>query len=209
MSQQNINVGTANAKNGDTLKVAFDKIQANTTELFDDVKANALAIAGISGGTKTYWFDDNDTATATTPIAHIGGATDTYLTDDGLGALTNEYNPDSKDRLWNALINKFDFSSLKQGDIIELRGDIEVDTASANQEIDIVLSLAEGQASPYELNITHLYYKSISLENKITFIFRMYIGDESTRIGGARFRLASDDNATIKVNGWFYSITEV
>jgi len=28
-------------------------------------------------------------------------------------------------------------------------------------------------------------------------------------VGGARFRFASDDNADIQVNGWFYQITEV
>ncbi len=223
MAQQTINVGAANAKDGDNLHVAFNKVQANTTELYTNVATNAAAIgvntadiatnttaiAGISGGTKTYWFDDNDTATAITPISHTGGATNTYFTNDGLGSFTNAYNPDAKDRLWNASTNKFDFTSLKQGDVVEIRGDIEVDTASANQEIDLLMSLAEGQPFPYELNIMHLYYKSISSGNKITFLFRLYMGDAPTRLGGARFRLASSDNATIKVNGWFYTITEV
>jgi len=40
-------------------------------------------------------------------------------------------------------------------------------------------------------------------------MFRIYMGDEQTRVGGARFRFASDDNADIQVNGWFYQITEV
>lgn len=216
MAQQTINVGAANAKDGDNLHVAFNKVQANTTELYTDVATNTAdiatntaAIAGISGGTKTYWFDDNDAATAITPISHTGGATNTYFTNDGLGSFTNAYNPAANDRLWNASTNKFDFTSLKQGDVVEIRGDIEVDTASANQEIDLLMSLAEGQPFPYELNIMHLYYKSISSGNKITFLFRLYMGDAPTRLGGARFRLASSDNATIKVNGWFYTITEV
>ena len=216
MAQQNINIGAANAKVGDTLFSAFTKTEANFTELYTDVGANtadiatnSAAIAGISGGTKTYWFDDNDLATATTPISHTGGATNTYLTNDSLGPFTNAYNPDSKDRLWNSSTNKFDFTSLKIGDTLEFRGDIEVDTSSANQEIDILMSLAEGESFPYELNVIHLYYKSISSSNKITFMFRIYMGDEQTRVGGARFRFASDDNADIQVNGWFYQITEV
>jgi hypothetical protein len=90
-----------------------------------------------------------------------------------------------------------------------MRSDIEVDTSAANQELDLLISIAEGTASPYELNITHSYYKSISTGNKITFLFRVYIGDEVTRTGGARFRFSSANNATIKVNGWFYQITAV
>ena len=216
MAQQNINIGVQDAKTGDSLFTAFTKTEANFTELYTDVGTNTVdiatntaAIAAITGATKTYWFDDNDTATATTPIAHISGATNTYLTNDSLGAFSNEYNPDSKGRLWDTSTQKFDFTSLKIGDIVEIRGDIEVDTSSANQEVDILMSLAEGEASPYELNIIHLYYKKASTGNKITFMFRIYMGDEPTRVGGSRFRLASANNATIKVNGWFYSITEV
>ena len=84
-----------------------------------------------------------------------------------------------------------------------------MDTSSANQEIDLLFSLAEGTAGPYELNIDRGYYKTISTGNKVTFLFRIYMGDENTRTGGARFRISSADNATIKVNGWFYQITEV
>jgi hypothetical protein len=70
------------------------------------------------------------------------------------------------------------------------------------------MSLAEG-VTPYSLGITHSYYKSISASNKITFMLRIYIGDVGTRTGGARFKLESDNDASIKVNGWFYQITEV
>ena len=70
------------------------------------------------------------------------------------------------------------------------------------------MSLAEG-VTPYELNVIHLYYKSISSGNKVVFMFRIYMGDPGTQNGGARFRFASADNADIKVNGWFYQITEV
>jgi len=206
MTQQNITIGTQDAKSGDTLFGAFTKSEANFTDLYTLVSANTTNITGL---TKTYWFDDNDLATATTAIAHTGGATNTYLTNDSLGAQTNQYNPDSKTRLWNTSTNKFDFTSLKVGDVVEFRGDLEVETISANQEVDILLSLAEGQASPYELDVQHYYYKSIATGNKVTFMFMIYIGDSQTQNGVGRFRFSSADNANIKVNGWFYSITEV
>ena len=221
MAQDLINVGsTANDGTGDTWRDALVKVNANETELYADVATNTAAIATnaqaiidtaalITGFTKTYWFDANDTATTATPISHTGGATTTYLTNNALGSFTNSYNPDTKDALWNPSTNKFDFTSLKIGDTIEMRADIELDTSSANQEIDILLSLAEGTAGPYELNIDRGYYKTISTGNKVTFLFRIYMGDENTRTGGGRFRLSSADNATIKVNGWFYQITEV
>lgn len=205
MAQQDIIIGTQDAKAGDTLFTAFTKVQDNFTENYEDIAANTVLLTGV---TRTYWFDANDTATASTPITHVGGATSTYLTNNAVGAGTTSYNPNSKAVLWNATTNKFDFTSLKIGDTVEIRGDFEVDTSSANQELDVVMSLAEGVA-PYSLNIKHSYYKSISSANKITFMFRIYMGDVGTRTGGARFKFESGDNATIRVNGWFYQITEV
>ena len=212
MAQQPIVIGTANAKAGDTLFDGATKINANTAELYANVATNEAAIlantALITGFTKTYWFDDNDTATATTPIAHTGGATGTYLTNNGIGAFSNAYNPDAKDRLWDASSNSFDFSSLKIGDTIEFMGDITIDTISANQEVEILMSLGEG-VGPYELNILRSQYRFVSSGNKITFMFRIYMGDNATRTGAARFRFASANSASIVVNGWFYQIVEV
>lgn len=206
MAQQDINIGPADAKTGDSLFSSFTKIQDNTTELYADVATNTSKLAYT---TRTYWFDDNDTATTTTPISHAGGATDTYLTNDGLGTFTNQYNPSNNDRLWDSTTNKFNLSSLKIGDTIEFRGDIKYDTTASNQEIAVLFSLAEGTAAPYELNIDRIYTKSISTGNAATFLFRIYIGDETTRTGSARFRVSSLDNASFIVNGWFYQITEV
>ena len=47
MTRQAITIGTANAKGGDTLNAAFTKVNANETELYADVAANAAAIANI------------------------------------------------------------------------------------------------------------------------------------------------------------------
>ena len=220
MANQPIAIGLADGKAGDNLFTGATKINSNFAENYAsistieaDVLANAAAIlantALITGFTKTYWFDANDTATTTTPISHAGGAAGTYLTNDALGGSTNQYNPDSNDTPWNPVTNKFDFTSLKTGDTIELRGDIEIDSLSANQELEISMSLGEGQPTPYELPVSRFYFKSIAAGYRETFMFRIYMGDEVTRLGGARFRIASPDNASIKVNGWFYQITEV
>tara|TARA_R110000772_G_scaffold204975_3_gene315252 strand:+ start:4457 stop:5122 length:666 start_codon:yes stop_codon:yes gene_type:complete len=221
MARQELNPlsGAANDRLGDTPNAYTAKLNAMTTELYDDTAANeaatvanALAIiattALITGFTKTYWFDANDTATTSSPISHTAAATNTYLTNNAIGSSTTSYNPDSKDALWNPATNKFDFTSLKIGDTVFFRVDIDLTNAAA-QEVDLFISLAEGSAAPYEKNMGHRYYKTASSLANDTEQFEIYIGDENTRTGGARFRFGSVDAATIVVNGWYYRITEV
>ena len=219
MARQPIVIGSANAKQGDTLFDGATKINANETELYADTATNTQAIADnaqaiidttalITGFTKTYWFFDADTATQSAPISHTGAANNTYLTNNSIGAATTSYNPDSKASLWNASTNRFDFSSLKIGDTVEFRGSLDITNAAA-QEIDLLMSLAEGSASPYELNIAHIYYKTASSSATITFLFRVYIGEEGTRTNPARFRFASPAASSIKVLGFFSQITSV
>jgi hypothetical protein len=209
MSYDPINLGTtANDRLGDKWRAGGAKINTMFQTLFASVLANTNAIAEITGFTKTYWFDANDSGTASSPISHGAGASDTYLTNNASGTSTTEYNPDSKNALWDPLTQKFNFTSLKIGDTIEIRLDINLTNAAA-QEVDLFMSLAEGSAGPYELNINHSYYKTASTLANDTALFRIYIGDENTRTGGARFRFASVAAATIVVNGWFYQITEV
>ena len=110
--------------------------------------------------------------------------------------------------LWNPATNKFDFTSLKVGDTVFFRVDINLSNAAA-QEVDLFMSLAEGSAAPYELNMNHTYYKTASTLANDTALFEIYIGDENTRTGGARFRFGSVIAATIVVNGWYYRVTVV
>jgi hypothetical protein len=220
MSYDPIDLGTtANDRTGNKWRDGGVKINAMFSALFTSVTANILAIAAnaqaiidtnalITGFTKTYWFDANDTATTATPITHGAGATNTYLTNNALGSFTNSYNPNSKDALWNPSTNKFDFTSLKIGDTVLFRVDIKLSNAAA-QEVDLFMSIAEGSAGPYEKNMNHAYYKTASTLANDTVIFVIYIGDENTRTGGARFRFASVTAATIVVNGWFYQVTSV
>jgi hypothetical protein len=158
--------------------------------------------------TQTYWFDANDVGTTSSPITHGAGSSTTFLTNDAAGSGTTSYNPNSKDALWKPATNKFDFSSLKIGDTVEFRVDIDIANAAA-QEINLLMDLAEGTAGPYTLNVNHTYFKTASTGDQITAMFRIYMGDANTRTGTARFRLTSIAATTIVVNGWFYQITSV
>tara|TARA_R110000782_G_scaffold196859_1_gene286132 strand:+ start:586 stop:1149 length:564 start_codon:yes stop_codon:yes gene_type:complete len=158
--------------------------------------------------TQTYWFNASDAGTAATPIVHGAGSSTTFLTNDAAGSQTTNYNPAANANLWNATTNSFDFTSLKIGDTIEFRIDIDIANAAA-QEINIVMDLAEGTSTPYTLNVNHTYFKTASTGDQITAMFRVYLGNSETRTGGARFRLTSIAATTIVVNGWFYQITSV
>lgn len=213
MTQESIPVGSSEDDGTGILwRLAWQRADANFTDLYTQLataqSALTAAESNIEKSTKTYWFDANDVTTVTAPISHTGGATTTYLTNDASGSNTTSYNPDSKTALWNSVTNKFDFSSLKIGDTVEFRGDLEFTNAAA-QEVDMVISLAEGTAAAYELRMSHNYFKTAGTGTPLPFIFRIYIGGNNTKNGGARFRFSSAANATIKVNGWFYQITEV
>tara|TARA_R110000822_G_scaffold6947_8_gene28984 strand:- start:1231 stop:1797 length:567 start_codon:yes stop_codon:yes gene_type:complete len=160
------------------------------------------------GATRTYWFYPSDSATASSPIAHSAGSNSTFLTNNALGAITASFNPDSNSNLWNPSTNKFDFSSLKIGDIVEFRVDLLVDHGAA-QEITIVADVAEGGTSPYTLNVNHDYYKTASTGVPVTAMFRLYIGNDDTKDNSARFRLVSLEAASVVVEGWLVQVTSV
>jgi hypothetical protein len=165
-----------------------------------------------AAATKTYWFYANDTGTnpsdGGTKITHGAGSTTTFLTNNALGTRTFVYNPDSNPNLWNPSTNKFDFSSLKIGDIVDFRIDITVDHAAA-QELNIVFDLAEGATSPYTLNIAHKYYKTANTDVVITAQFKLPMISQDTIDNSARIRLISIAAANIVVEGWYYEVTEV
>ena len=159
--------------------------------------------------TQTYWFYPADTATAATPIVHGAGSSTTYLTNNAASSSrTAAYNPNSKSNLWNPTTNKFDFTSLKIGDIVEFRVDLLIDHAAA-QELNVVIDVAEGTATPYTLNVNHAYYKTASTNVPVTAMFRLYIGNSETKNGSARFRIQSLAAANVVVEGWLVQVTSV
>jgi hypothetical protein len=64
MSQQTINLGTADRGNGDPLRVAFDKVNDNFTELYNGVIATGVvstsASPPVSPSVGDLWWDTND-----------------------------------------------------------------------------------------------------------------------------------------------------
>lgn len=201
-------LNSAIATNASNISTNTANIATNTTAIATNATAITNNAALVDGFTRTYWFYANDVTTVSAPISHGAGSTTTFLTNDAAGTGTTSYNPDSKAALWNPATNRFDYSSLKIGDVVEFRVDLTI-TNGAAQEINVVMDVAEGTATAYTLNVNHAYYKTAGSGTPITVLFRLYIGDEDTRTGTARMRLTSLDASTITVNGWFSQITEV
>ena len=128
MAQQNIEIGAANAGNGDTLFDAFTKIQANFTELFDDETLGEVT---------------NITATAPISRDQATGAVTISLNDNGVthAKLENRYTAKQEISTTNGAISidwgsyatfeftssltggiELDFTGFKQGQVIDIYG---------------------------------------------------------------------------------------
>lgn len=157
----------------------------------------------LTGGFLVY----NDLATTGSPISHTGGI-DTVLTNDGLGAQTlKTYSPNGVTDIWDASTGLFDFTELSNGDMIDIRLNIEVITSSPNQEIEIDLMLGIG-GFDYLVPFTHDFYKVAGSKAEGGFE-GIYIGDDNTRLNGGQFVFKSSDNASIIVNGWYCKIIRI
>jgi hypothetical protein len=126
-------------------------------------RANATKDLAESQANSTYWFVTRSNAAA---ISHTGGATDTYLTNNANTVVS--YNPDSKAALWNTATGKFDVSNNKIGDVIHFTAKCTFDNLAA-QEVDMFISVAEGEATAHEHQINHAYYKTAANGTGITF----------------------------------------
>ena len=149
------------------------------------------------------FWDYNDTGTASAPIALSLAGVDYQLTNNGLGANTlKTYKLGSITDIYNVSTNYFDFSPLKLGDTVDIRVDVEVTTASANNVVDIGIEMSVG-ATPYKLYTTSRYLKTAGTY-KIVCVIPVYIGNTNAKNYPARIIAKCDSTgAVLKVNGWY------
>ena len=154
-------------------------------------------------GLQVGWWDYNDAATAVTPIDLT--LADTYypLTNDGAGPYTNTGYALDGVAIWNSTNNRFDFSGLALGSTVDIRLDVTIVTATANDNVTVGMHLAEG-GLPYDLVIlSEKGYKTAGSHHEILPI-HLYIGDTNTQQNGAYFEALCDAvGTTVQVNGYF------
>lgn len=156
----------------------------------------------IAGGL----FDYNDAATAGTPIVVTSASSPVLLTNDELGAFTNKlFPPAGVTDVWLAGTDVFDWSQLKLGDMIDIRLDIDVITSSTNTEIFVELHLGTG-GNAYTIRwVNEVNFKS-SGTHKIVRYNGIYLGDLNTINNGGQFKISTDKDCTVVVNGWYVKV---
>lgn len=149
------------------------------------------------------FWDYNDTATSTTPIALSVANTEYQLTNNGLGVNTsNAYALSGIANIFNTSTNYFQFAGLKLGDTIDIRVDAEITTTSASNLLTLALELGIGTA-PYKLSIDQKYFKTAAT-HKVVANALIYIGNNVTLNGLGRLLASCDSSgASVKVNGWY------
>lgn len=172
----------------------------------DKVLKSSEVDAKVAVKTEVGFADYNDATTATTPISVTGGAGYVDLTNDGLGAFTNTaYLPSGVTKVWDSSTNKFDFSELSPGDMVDIRLDLTVTTTSPSQEVIVMLEMETDGSSPYDIPFVVSTYKSAGAQ-RLNRYNGVYMGATATTTDGAKFKISSDGNCTVVVNGWYCKI---
>lgn len=195
------------------------KVELNGRELFiwlDGVKKKVGQIAfpslgGAGGGgvrrlppdnARIGLFDYNDLATQTTPINIPSGLVNVDIPNDALGQFTNrKYRPDGVTDIWNPDTGLFDWTYLKQGDMVDIRLDLAITTTNPNQTVIVELLIAIG-GFEYVIPFVQANVKTVGTY-PVNRYNGIYMGDENTLLNGAKFRVRSDAAATMVVNGWY------
>lgn len=149
------------------------------------------------------WQDYNDLSTKTTPVTLANGGEWYKLTNDGLGEYTNKSHKiyDHGD-IWNTSTNAFDFTSLKVGDVVQLRLSAYVTTHNSNIGLSGKLAMAIGSDLEYELNFFQGLVKTPG-KHLMSVPYILHIGNEQTRAYPAEIHSMADASGVeIEVDGW-------
>ena len=160
-------------------------------------------VDNLSGGS----FDVADTATTSTPIVIPGTSTFIQLTNDGLGTQTNNlFGPVGITELWDTTNDEFDFTQLKLGDIVHIRADINVITASPNTQVELQLEAGIGVFA-FSIGWATKFFSSAGT---FPLVRSSFITMQTSTIltGTAQFKLKADKASTCIVNGWNYVIIQ-
>ena len=190
---------------------------ANKLKIFADSVDNKLKQVDSSGVVKDLTdsaapadncrigsFDYNDFATAGTPITCTADVP-TILTNDGAGGFTNKtHAPVGVTDVYDE-VNNFDWSQLKLGDMVDIRLDISVVTASVNTTVHVELNLGTGGGAYAIPFVSGIDFKDADT-HAVNVYNGIYLGDANTLDNGGQFTITCDKNSTVTVNGWYCKV---
>ena len=171
---------------------------------------NALIMTNLPATPETYLnavgtFHYADLATQTVPLV-ILPATPKKLTNDAEGVYTNLANtPYGVSSVWNTATNQLDFTQLSLGDTLTFRLDAVITTSAINQTTKAYIKFGVGSLSEFDLIISQAGIKtagSYPFVSEVSFD----LAYQDIVDNPAEIYIESDDDATIKINGWYIEI---
>jgi hypothetical protein len=155
---------------------------------------------------KTGFFDYNDLGTTASPIVVTSAASPVALTNDGSGSFTNKlFPPAGVSEVYDSVNNAFYWEELSLGDMVDIRLDFDLVTTLKNTEIKVDLHLGTG-TDEYKIPfVTEANYKSIGTHT-INVYNGVYMGDLNTINNGGQFKITSDKDCSVVVNGWYCKV---
>lgn len=154
------------------------------------------------------WWDYNDLATASSPVALTVAGTEYELPNDGAGSFTNlGYALDGLPNIWDVATGRFDWTNgtvLSIGDTVDIRFDVDYITGLNNTDISLSIEMGIGGPTPFSLPIIvdkgHAAAGTYDEVHELSF----YMGSADTLNWPARIIASADKTGcTVIVNGWF------
>lgn len=140
------------------------------------------------------------------PVFSYTGGISANIPNNGLGGSVNDLSPESITLFYDFGLQQFDFSQFTLGDFITLRVDLDITTTSLDQEIDLLVTLAEGTPSAKSIKMSRDYFKNAGTYNVVgeaTF----NIANTDIQGNPGHVQIYSANDASIRVNTFEAFIT--
>jgi len=151
-------------------------------------------------------FHYNDLATHTTPLVVLPSVPK-KLTNDTLGIGTEkDFAPYGVADVWETTDNAFTFSPLDLGDQAQIRFDFLLSSTSPSQKFTLYIKFGVGSPSEYDMLVSSWVEKDVITYGQIIRELSFSIDNEDWLFNPAEIYILSDDDASVKVNGWYVPI---
>lgn len=197
----------------DALKDKLDNLNANAEENIqadwlqdDDTQDDYIKNKPEQLFASVGHFHYNDLATQTTPLVVLPSVPK-KLTNDALGDFTtSEFAPYGVSSVWETSTNSLTFSPLDLGDEGRIRFDLLLTSTSPSQTFALYVKFGVGSASEYDMLVSKWVEKDAVTDGQIIRELSFSIDNEDWLFNVADIYILSDDDASVKVNGWYIPI---
>ena len=155
--------------------------------------------------TRLGWWNYDDTVTSGTPIVLTLASTDVELTNNGAGPVNNiTFGLPEQTNIWNTSTNRYDFSGLSIGDVLDVRLDVIFTTGTNNTAITLESEFQLSPGTPFKLPHLNNFEIRAAGTSQHTITTSFFLGSSSIIDNPGRIVASADKTGTtVVVNGWF------